>query len=91
MQPFFNDLMKDEIEMVTRLQEEARHVPDDEWAEWVNLNKDKVRLAGNDGSVPDQEEWIKRCESFLVVMGKPINQSHTENAERQNSTIFEPE
>lgn len=87
MQTFSTDGMDDEFEMVTRLQQEARTVSEEDWPEWVNRNKDKVRLSGNDGSIPDQEEWIKRCESFLVCMGKPMNKAHSENMERYADVI----
>ncbi len=69
MHTFSNNDMADEITMVRGLQQEAREVSDENWADWVKLNKDKIRLSGNDGYVPDQEEWIKRCESFLMCMG----------------------
>ncbi len=69
MQTFSQEIMAEEIEMVRRLQAEARLVSEDDWADWVNQNKDKIRFNGTDGYVPDQEEWIKRCESFLVSMG----------------------
>ena len=60
--------MTEEIEMVRRLRDEGRVVSDEQWADWVNINKDKIRFSGNDGYVPDQEEWVKRCEYFLVCM-----------------------
>lgn len=73
MHTFFTDTMAEEIKMVRALQDEARQVPEEEWADWVNLNRDKVRLSGSDGYVPDQQEWIKRCASFLASMGSQIS------------------
>ncbi len=70
---FSQNIMAEEIEMVRRLQSEARNIPEEEWADWVNQNKDKVRLSGKDDYVPDQEEWIKRCESFLACMGDDVD------------------
>lgn len=73
MLTFSKDDMAEEVELIRRLQKEAREVPEDQWAGWVNMNRDNIRLSGNDGYVPDREEWIKRCESFLVCMGNPPN------------------
>jgi len=71
MLTFSKDNMAEEVEMIRELQKEAREVPDEQWAAWVNMNRDNIRLSGNDGYVPDRDEWIKRCESFLVCMGNP--------------------
>ncbi len=69
MLTFSGSDMHDEIEMIRRLQDEGRRVPEEQWVEWVNTNKDKIRFFGNDGYVPDREEWVKRCEYFLACMG----------------------
>ncbi|MCP3970454.1 MAG: hypothetical protein GY717_09100 [Rhodobacteraceae bacterium] len=71
MLTFSRENMNEEVEMIRRLQQEARGIPDAQWASWVNRNRDSIRLSGNDGYVPDRDEWMKRCESFLVCMGNP--------------------
>ncbi|MCP5073112.1 MAG: hypothetical protein GY947_07435 [Rhodobacteraceae bacterium] len=69
MQTFSKQAMTDEVAMVRQLVKEARAVPSEEWTDWASQNKDKIRFSGNDGYVPEQEEWIKRCEGFLASMG----------------------
>ncbi len=69
---FTKDDMAEEVELIRRAQAEAWDVPDEEWKDWVNENRNLIRLSGNDGYVPDREEWIKRAESFLVLMVNPV-------------------
>ena len=86
---YSQEIMAEEIEMVRRLQAEAREVPQELWADWVNQNKDKVRLSGKDDYVPDQEEWIKRCESFLACMGATPAMPESVTEERQSVSFEE--
>ena len=60
--------MQEEILAVQKLREEARKVSEAAWPDWVNANKDKIRLSGTDGYVPEREEWIKRCTYFLACL-----------------------
>lgn len=69
---FSRDIMAEETDMVRQLVLEARAVLAGEWAAWVKRNKDKVRLSGADDYIPDQDDWIKRCEGFLVCMASPL-------------------
>ncbi|MCP5086726.1 MAG: hypothetical protein GY952_08000 [Rhodobacteraceae bacterium] len=68
---FSKEIMDEEVEMIRRLQKAAQDVPQEQWADWVKKNRDSFRLSGNDGYLPDRDEWMKRCESFLACMGRP--------------------
>ncbi|MCP5038764.1 MAG: hypothetical protein GY945_14330 [Rhodobacteraceae bacterium] len=69
---FTKDDMTEEVKLIRAAQAEAADVPDEEWANWVSENRNLIRFSGNDGYVPDREEWIKRAEAFLTLMINPV-------------------
>lgn len=90
MLSFSRNDMADEIDMVRHLQEQARSVAAADWAAWVNRHKDMVRLSGKDDYVPDQEEWIKRCESFLACAAGAFSMPTMKHPEPPASAAEEP-
>lgn len=91
MYTFSRDIMAEETSMVRQLVREARTVPAREWPAWVTQNKDRVRLSGADDYIPEQEDWIKRCESFLACIASPLPVPDRAGILRQANSFIEPD